>query len=526
MEVDLDTTTLSLSDWLADPAVLSFQNELTARISHFLFNQDPTDPQFFQSLQLLTWLGTPVSQRPLLQQELIALNHVEDAVIPCGWTNKVVHAAKKTASFVSEHKVEIAVGAALLATALTLGAVTGCTVSYVVSGVVIGGAGSIFASDEPSPSPLPILSKDEAVLLARSYPALPKLDLPSPSEFLVTPAGIWANGQFYSNDALKAPALFAQEWTNQYKGIPPEPFYPSLPPSTAIAATTPTPQESVNSTLPPSPSALSNPSTYQPIPPRPGSSFTRHFLQIFGREILDSELVVGVPIAEIQKSHYFTTAGERRPSCQVGGINGIDTPLDYAIGHAEHIKQFTPNQSIDWVYNNSHGPTVGVIEVYTQNYLGISINTADLLLNNWIAFHQANKDNPNARYLQISHSQGSAHVYNALLQAPKEIRDRVFSFSIAPAKIISNDMCFRSLRYASKKDIVHLGELLFAGALDTNEIGISRTLETILENRKGLILLNPHPDATGIDHDLRSPTFITTLVNLFRDYYGRNGEYE
>ncbi len=62
-----------------------------------------------------------------------------------------------------------------------------------------------------------------------------------------------------------------------------------------------------------------------------------------------------------------------------------------------------------------------------------------------------------------------------------------------------------SFDYASKKDIVPFGELLFAGAFDTNELGTMSAVERALENRKELILLDPHPDAKGIDHDFRSP---------------------
>lgn len=263
-----------------------------------------------------------------------------------------------------------------------------------------------------------------------------------------------------------------------------------------------------------------------PIPPQPGSSFTYRFFEMLGREILGPELIADVPSSQLQQSHLFTTAGERRSSCRIGGINGINTPLDCAVGHADYIAQLASNQSIDWVYNNSHGVLGDVAEVFTQNYFGISLNTANLLANNWIAFDKENRHNPKAKYLQLCHSQGAIHVRNALMNVPKKIRNRVVVVAIAPAAIISKRICFQSFNYASKKDLVPLGELIFASAIDPNEEGTSQALEIALERHKELILLDPHPDATGIDHDLRSPTFKTILQDRMNDHIELNGIYE
>ena len=160
------------------------------------------------------------------------------------------------------------------------------------------------------------------------------------------------------------------------------------------------------------------------------------------------------------------------------------------------------------------------------NYLGLSPNTAQLLKDNWTAFHEANKDNPKAKYLQFCHSQGAIHVRNALANAPQEIRDRIIVVAIAPAAVVPRQLCFDSVNYASKKDIVPLGEVVFYSFFDTNELGISSAVETALERRNELILLDPHPEATGIDHDFQSPTFKECIKNRIDDYYDKNGEYE
>jgi hypothetical protein len=127
--------------------------------------------------------------------------------------------------------------------------------------------------------------------------------------------------------------------------------------------------------------------------------------------------------------------------------------------------------------------------------------------------------------LHICHSQGAIHTYNALIDCPQEIRDRLIIIEIAPAKIIPDGISYRCLRYASKHDFVHLGELAHAGFLDPSETGMSKRLEMIQEDRKGLILLNPHPDAEMFDHGLQSPTFVPSLKDPMEDYVLRNGEY-
>ncbi len=72
-------------------------------------------------------------------------------------------------------------------------------------------------------------------------------------------------------------------------------------------------------------------------------------------------------------------------------------------------------------------------------------------------------------------------------------------------KPILND----SYHYASKKDIVHYGEnahtLLMAGFNDESEQ--TGMLKQLMENKDQLILLEPHEEAKGIDHDFESPTY-------------------
>jgi len=223
---------------------------------------------------------------------------------------------------------------------------------------------------------------------------------------------------------------------------------------------------------------------------------------------------------------HFKMARTEESSCQLGGINGINTSSSEANEHASYLKSFVYNQDIDWVYNRTHGPVIDSFEVLLMNYLGYSPNTANLLRENWIAFHENHKDNPQAKYLQFCHSQGAIHVRNTLLYAPEELRRRIIVIAIAPAVIVSKKLCYKSFNYASKKDIVQIGELAFASGLDTNEFRTSKVLEMVLENHEELILLNPHSSATGIDHDFQSPTFKEEIKKHITDYINHKGEYQ
>ncbi len=228
---------------------------------------------------------------------------------------------------------------------------------------------------------------------------------------------------------------------------------------------------------------------------------------------------------EAKSSRCFSTDGVRMPGMALIGINGIRTSFEAAQGHAEYLRSFTAEHQIDWIYNQTHGVGVDLAEVLLMNYVGFSSNPARLLLERWKEFHEGNPDKPCAKILQVCHSQGAIHVKNALMAAPKEIRDRVIVVAIAPAAVVPREVCFRSYNYASKRDVVHYGELMHQGALNTNEYSNSKALDLMLENRKELVLLDPHPDAPLFDHDFQSPTFYKILKELMEEYATVHGIY-
>ncbi|MBI5272426.1 MAG: hypothetical protein HY861_00395 [Chlamydiia bacterium] len=250
------------------------------------------------------------------------------------------------------------------------------------------------------------------------------------------------------------------------------------------------------------------------------------FLEIIGKGMIDPDLMdLNVSSISHERSSRFTTIGTKEAHIRIGGINGMNTSWDHACSHADYIASFTPHQSIDWVYNRSHGPLIDLAEVFSLNYLGHSPNTAALLQENWTEFHQQNASRPSAKYLQLCHSQGAIHVCNALASAPKEIQSRVIVVAIAPAEIVSKDICYKAFNYACKGDIVPYGELVFSGALDTTECGISQRSEMALQHREQLIWLDPHPDAGNV-HDFQGITFAEKIEERIKEYLAHRGAYE
>lgn len=228
-----------------------------------------------------------------------------------------------------------------------------------------------------------------------------------------------------------------------------------------------------------------------------------------------------------EKSINVKTAGTNPPHIGIGFMNGINTPFKGTEeGNAAYLKQFAGEHSIDWTYNRTNAPWNDVGEVFALNYFGCSPKTAKLAIANWTEFHERNKDNPQAKYLQFCHSQGAIHIRNGLEQAPQEIRDRVIVVAIAPGAIITPDLCFQSFNYASKRDVVPYGELVFASGLDPNECGISKVTQDVLERRQHLILLDPHPEAPLFDHDFQSKTFADIIDDHMRKYLKQKGIYE
>ncbi len=245
--------------------------------------------------------------------------------------------------------------------------------------------------------------------------------------------------------------------------------------------------------------------------------------------VIDS--VGPLPIGSIStspfKSCHFKTEGIKLTYIRIGFIPGMNTSFEEFKSHLYHIKKFAGDMSIEGVYNHSNGlfGAIDLAEIFFLNYGGTAPLTADLLLENWTQFHLENADNPDAKYLQIAHSMGTILTKDALEKAPKEIRDRVIVISIAPAVVIPEDLCYRSVPYACKNDVVHLGEDVFTMCASEYlpESQREALITQLIENKQRLILLEPHPDTEGMGHGFENPAFDKTLKDELEQYLGIEG---
>ena len=264
--------------------------------------------------------------------------------------------------------------------------------------------------------------------------------------------------------------------------------------------------------------------TTSPTPPI-SSGWVSEVLQYIGRGIIhgNSDLF-DIPFPD-RGSTRINTTGERNSRLRIGGINGVNTSWDEAFSHAKYIGELALGKSIEWTYNRSHSLLVDLAEVMHLNYLEYSPTNANVLLENWITFHKENQKRPNAKYLQIAHSQGALHVRNALLEAPPEVRNRVIVVAIAPAGVVPQAYCFRSFNYACEGDAIPAYESVNIYRQYLKRLVSEREYNTVMARRKELIILKRHPNATGSPHDFEGVSFRERIQFHITDYLEHKGEY-
>jgi hypothetical protein len=180
--------------------------------------------------------------------------------------------------------------------------------------------------------------------------------------------------------------------------------------------------------------------------------------------------------------------------------------------------------TVGMVYNQSHGASIDLAEAVLLSHAGISINTKGLKQERWARFHEANKDRPNAKILEICHSKGGIDLKNALKDSPDEIRNRIIVVNLGAAATITRDLCFMRFNYACKDDWVNLGELILP-SVRADRFLSGGWLDKILKDREDIIFLDPHPDTDGMGHGFQDPVFKKVLQDHIEDYMMRNGEY-
>lgn len=507
-----------------------FQSEVQSRILGMLL-ENPDNPVFEQLAAQLAWIGSPSSDQSLLARELQELDFSNgDLILQAGLK-------KSVSKFWKKHKKEILIGAAIVAvlTVVVVVAVstagTGVGAAAAAGGAALGG---ISKKDDAEKEKRP---KDIQAANTIASPTLPFQqlpDLPRPNNLLTfNERGIVFNGQYSSyTDILlnhpepsllpRAPSPAATPWTPSYSPPPFPQMHPDIaapwyPYQTDILDLSP-PFLEADRALPqnPTPSLEIHP----PIVPK--TSFKEEFVK--GMVLAMSDNFVWRdpydPMPTRPVSMIFSTEGKRTSDLSFLGGNGMNTKLEEAISHANHLAQYTEGYAVDWVYNKSNGPVIDVTEILILNLPGISPLTAEQHLSLWTSFHENNLHRPYAKCLQIGHSQDSIHIRNALEKASPEIRNRVIGYLFGPAVMIPEGLCFHVEHYACEGDMVPYAEIPYTCLTE----GVLRSIE-VAGSRQKLIIVPRHPD-TKSPHDFQNPAFNPIKKNIIQNYIKRNGEYK
>jgi hypothetical protein len=204
---------------------------------------------------------------------------------------------------------------------------------------------------------------------------------------------------------------------------------------------------------------------------------------------------------------------------------GIANTLPEGDGNASHVIRTADRSNINirHVYNPTHGVAADLSECAANIFLRFTPNCAKDLGKCWKEFHLTHLDNPKAKILHICHSQGAIHTLNELLVTPKEIRDRIEILAIAPAVPIPRELCSNVQQFASKNDLVpKIGPI--ARAIADSRMNPFSLLPNILNAFDQIQQLEPHPDAKGMDHDFRSPTFRKHIQETLQNFWDRENE--
>lgn len=472
-----------------------FQKSLQQKISALLATEDPQSPEFQRLVAGLACTGVDPARKESLLQDLQALGlSPHGAIIQVGFW-------KNIGKFCSKYKKEILVGVAIVAVVTVIVVVSVSTggaaggAAAASGGALIDGLNQSLEKEPAKPAPIPA---------PQAEPLPPQPEPPVPDPLPESPLGgpvylengVLLDGEFFTYTDILTRMKLENALTGKEDPLP----------NKAVGV----------EILEPPPAAVRD------------ISLSQRFFEAIGRGVIadlshDPEFRPALPQ---EATRTFQTAGIRQPHLRIGGINGMNTTLDEALGHASYVKKFAPEQAIEWVYNHSNGPAADVFEIGGLNLFGYSPNTAKLLQENWTAFHTENQNRPHAKYLHFCHSQGGFHTKNALASCPKEVRNRIIVVNVGAATIISRKECYQAFNYASRNDLVKFAELGWFGGWDSSEVGVSPRFEQILKEREEIILLPSHPDQIGMGHGFQDPTLKDSIKRHVEDYFEHNGEYK
>lgn len=224
----------------------------------------------------------------------------------------------------------------------------------------------------------------------------------------------------------------------------------------------------------------------------------------------------------LRRSHSFKVDGSSILGLGFGWINGIQNSYFDSLCSAHYLSQLGGGVKISGVYNamtprsTAVGVYAGLIGMFGASVVGdvlkcaltnlkINFPPARLLKSQWIDFFLQN--GPDAVFVQYCHSGGAGQVKAALLETPEYIRNKIVVVAIAPSAIIPKKLCLKSYNYMSRRDFV------------------TRTdIEGMINHRDELIVLDPHPKASLLDHEFLSPTFAPVIKRHLDDSIAQFGK--
>ena len=192
-------------------------------------------------------------------------------------------------------------------------------------------------------------------------------------------------------------------------------------------------------------------------------------------------------------SSFFSVGEKELEHGRICFINGIGTSFEDSVEMATFISTCARDYKVYGIHNAPNGLFADILECGFL-YKGVHTPPVRMQLNEIRDFARDFRYDDKARYLCIVHSAGAAQFRNALIEVPKSIREKIIVLAIAPARIISEELCARSWNYVSKyHDFVpYLKKWFFGGEPHQHEL-------IKLPRKEGAPWL--------FDHSFLSPTF-------------------
>jgi RHS repeat-associated protein len=221
----------------------------------------------------------------------------------------------------------------------------------------------------------------------------------------------------------------------------------------------------------------------------------------------------------------YTVGSKEIPGLFILMINGINTTRDEAMNYARSISDLGDGIKVRGIYNPTNGPARDVGGA-CLGMLGKERHATALLAKTCQEFLDLYKNGPEIALITC-HSDGATHVYNYLKSQTSEIQKRFIVLAIAPATVISKEICFDSFNYASKKDFVpkirYAAECNAAIKLGYYNPKITKYLDpsitSYLKQYKELEFLTPAKGTDWLDHSFDSPTFTRSKRESISTYF-------